>query len=303
MNQLLAILTRSLFWAISDEAAAHLIACAFHPATAGLNASLSPFPGAWEAAAPSMRTNANGRSKTAVIPVQGILTKDGPAWLGSNYDKLSDAMDKAVNDPDVNRIVLAVDSPGGEVTGLPEVGGVFRAAALAKPVSAIVEGQSLSAAYWLTSQARDITVTPSGDVGSVGVRTMHADISRMLDKDGVTITELYSGNHKTEWSPYAPLSDETKAHVQGRLAAKHAEFINAVQEGRGNRLTEDIVKARFGEGRMLTANDALNAGMVDKVQSARDFYKALTPVTEQETSAPAFPVRAWHELNRARAGH
>ena len=56
-----------------------------------------------------------------VIPVQGVLSKDGPRWLGNSYEEISDAVEKAVADPSVKRIVLSVDSPGGEVTGLPRL--------------------------------------------------------------------------------------------------------------------------------------------------------------------------------------
>jgi ClpP class serine protease len=80
-----------------------------------------------------------------------VLTKDGPAWYGSNYDGIVTAAEKAAGDPDVKRIVLAVDSPGGEVIGCPEAAAALAQIAKTKPVSAVVEGCCASAAYWLTS--------------------------------------------------------------------------------------------------------------------------------------------------------
>ncbi len=125
----------------------------------------------WEAAKPSVQVK--GPHKIVVIPVQGVLTKDGPSWLGSSYDSIADAAEKAAADPSVKRVVLSVDSPGGEVTGLPETATVLAQVAKVKPVSSIVEGMAASAAYWLASQSSDVTLTPSGEVGSVGVRMMH----------------------------------------------------------------------------------------------------------------------------------
>ena len=55
-------------------------------------------------------------------------------------------------------------------------------------MSAIVEGTAASAAYWLANQAGNITLTPSGEVGSVGVRMMHVDMSKMLENDGIKVT-------------------------------------------------------------------------------------------------------------------
>ncbi|HEY3624859.1 MAG TPA: S49 family peptidase, partial [Terracidiphilus sp.] len=65
--------------------------------------------------------------------------------------------------------------------GLPETADVIHAANRVKPVRAFVTGIAASAAYWLASQASSITLTPSGEVGSVGVLDLHADISKALE--------------------------------------------------------------------------------------------------------------------------
>jgi signal peptide peptidase SppA len=280
------LLTRSPLWAIKSEAVLDAIA----------RASAARAAGEWEAAKPSVQ--GKGANKMAIIPVEGVLTKDGPAWYGSNYNGITSALESAGADPDVKRIVLSVDSPGGEVTGLPETAAVLAQVAKAKPVSAIVTGTSASAAYWLTSQARDVTLTPSGEVGSVGVRMMHMDVSKMLDDMGVKITELHAGDFKTEWSPYKSLSDDAKANMQTRLDSMHQDFINAVATGRGPRASAEVAQKRFGEGRMFGSNDAMTHGLVDKIQSARDFYRAIAPAQEE---GPAFGLpRAHLEIARRR---
>lgn len=279
------ILTRSDFWAIMPDKLPVLIQIMLY-------ADLSGAP-VWEAAKPYM--TGTKQHKIAVIPVEGVLTKDGPAWLGSNYNTIAKAAEDAASDPSIKRIVLATDSPGGEVMGVPETAAVLAQVAKIKPVSAMVEGLAASAAYWLTSQASDITITPSGEVGSVGIKAIHMDISKMLEDAGVKVTEMYSGYHKTEWSKFKPLSDEAKAYMQGRLETAHGDFLNAVTSGRGNRATDETKAGRFGEGRMFRAQDALSAGMVDHVQAARDFYRTIAPPQEQQNgSDPLFglPVRA-----------
>lgn len=256
----------------------------------------------WEAARP--RIAGSGNNKIAVVPVHGVLTKDGPSWYGSNYDTISSAVESAAANPDVKHIVLAVNSPGGEITGLPETAAVISQAAKVKPVTAMVDGMSASAAYWLTSQARDIVLTPSGEVGSVGVRMMHMDVSKMMDNFGVKVTELSSGDFKTEWSPYKPLSEDAVNSMTPRLQATHQDFLNAISDGRGERASQQIRDNRFGEGRMFSAQDALGSGLVDKVLSGRDFYKALLPAQEEANSAaPAFPIRerAQRAIDVARA--
>ncbi len=284
----LELLTRSPLWAIQPETLAFLLASA-------LRATSAETASSWAAAKPS--TVGRGPTKTAIIPIQGVLTKDGPAWYGSNYDTITNALETAGADPDVKRVVLHVDSPGGDVSGLQETAGTLAHVARMKHVSAIVEGNSASAAYWLTSQAHDITLTPSGEVGSVGVKMMHVDVSKALDDAGMKVTELYSGEFKTEWSPYRPLSDAAKADMQTRLDATHQNFINAVSAGRGARLTAAIKAKRLGEGRMFTADDALAHGLVDKIQTARAFYRTAPDAPD---SAPfgSSPRRARLALER-----
>jgi signal peptide peptidase SppA len=289
MDTRIEAVTNSL-WAIRPEAVPLVLA-----RLAGITAPA--FLGvAWEAAKPTT-IGARG-NKIAVIPVQGVLSKDGPSYYGSNYDGIASALETAAGDSEVRHIVLSVDSPGGQVTGLPETAAVVAQVAKVKPVTAMVEGTSASAAYWLTSQAGDVVLTPSGEVGSVGVRMMHVDISQMLEKAGYKVTELYSGNFKTEWSPFKPLSEEAAADMQDRLEATHADFINAVSAGRGNRVSAEATANRFGEGRMFSSDAAKANGLVDSVQASRDFYRAIMP--PQET-APAFGLpRAAIEVARLR---
>ncbi|MGA2387508.1 MAG: S49 family peptidase [Candidatus Sulfotelmatobacter sp.] len=281
----LKLLTRSPLWAILPGRLDLIVAGI-------LNGQLMSAD--WQAAKPS--TEYKGQHKIAIIPIQGVLSKDGPAWLGSNYDTIADAAEKAAADPAVKRVVLSVDSPGGEVLGLPETAAVLARVAKVKPVSAMIEGTAASAAYWLTSQANDISITPSAEVGSVGVRMMHADISKMLDNQGIKITELYSGKFKNEWSPFKPLSDDAVGDMQSRLAEAHNDFITGVANGRGNRASAEMKRSRFGEGRMFGADKAVSHGLVDKIQTGREFYRSIVPAEE----APKAPVHVGFGLQRAR---
>lgn len=286
-----------MVWAIRAEA----IPTVARIMTRELGSTTTPGPeaaagaGAWEAALPSTRGPQG--NKVAIVPIQGVLTQDGPRYYGSNYQGITEAVEQAAADPDVKSIILSVDSPGGQVTGLPECASTIAAAAKAKPVHAIVEGAAASAAYWLTSQASDITVTPSGEVGSVGVRMMHVDLSEALDKEGIKVTELHSGDFKTEWSPYQPLSDEAKENMTGRIQDSHADFLADIAKGRGARATAAVKKNRFGEGRMFDAETAAKNGMVDRVQPTREFYRRAIPATR---TAPVSAARARLALEQVR---
>jgi len=195
------------------------------------------------------------------VGVFGVLGQND--WFAdTDYADIRAQVKRALAEPSMKTIDLLIDSPGGSVLGLPETADVIRAANKIKPVRAFVTGIAASAAYWLASQAGTITLTPSGEVGSVGVLDLHADISKALDNSGVKITAVAAGEHKVERAPFTPLSDAAKAHMQTGVNRWYGDFLSAVRRGRGARVQATSL---FGQGRMLSSYDALLSGMVDFV--------------------------------------
>src|SRR3972149_5950690 len=83
----------------------------------------------------------------------------------------------------------------------------------------------------------------------------------VVERPGVKTTRVRAGRFKTERSPFEPLSDEARAALQARVDTVYEMFVNDVAAGR--RVTPDAVRGGFGEGRLVTASDALREGMVD----------------------------------------
>ena len=81
-------------------------------------------------------------------------------------------------------------------------------------------GIAASAGYWLASQASTITLTPSGEVGSVGVLDIHADISGALANAGVKVTAVTAGPHKVERAPFTPLSDDANTRPRRTVSQR-----------------------------------------------------------------------------------
>jgi ClpP class serine protease len=92
--------------------------------------------------------------------------------ISPGMDAFRASLAQAAANPDVAAIVLDVNSPGGTYAGTPETANAVRAAA-AKPVIAVVDTLCASAAYFIASQAGEVVVTPSGEVGSIGVLAVH----------------------------------------------------------------------------------------------------------------------------------
>ena len=194
-----------------------------------------------------------------MVHIMGVLGQ-GEAFADTDYGAIRQNVKRQLADSSVKTIDMIVDSPGGSVLGLPETADVIHAANRVKPVRAFVSGIAASAAYWLASQASTITLTPSGEVGSVGVLDLHADISKALDNSGIKITAVVSDPRKTERAPFTALTDDAKAHMQAGVNQWYGDFLSAIKRGRGARAVDS---GRYGGGRMLNSRDARALGMVD----------------------------------------
>lgn len=201
----------------------------------------------------------------AVIPISGTISPRPSAFTsgGSSAEKMGANIDKAKANPAVKNILLDIDSPGGSVFGIEELAGKIRQAAAVKPVHAVANHMAASAAYWLGSQATSFAVAPSGQVGSIGVIYRRTDRTASLEKDGVKVKYVTSGEFKGEGNPDMPMTDAELGDLQAKSDAYFDKFVNAVAAGR--RQTAAHVRATYGNGRMFLAEEAKALGMVDRV--------------------------------------
>jgi HK97 family phage major capsid protein len=209
----------------------------------------------------------SGPKLIAVLPITGTIFPKANLMMdfsgGTSVQDFTQKFRQAVASPDVKAIVLDIDSPGGSVYGIDELASEIYAARAQKKIVAQVSPLAASAAYYLASQASDIAVTASGEVGSIGVRMAHADYSEQLKQKGVNVTEIAAGKYKTEGSPYAPLGEEAKAFQQQRVNEYYDAFVGAV--ARGREVSKKDVRDGFGQGRVVGAAEAKRLGMVDRV--------------------------------------
>lgn len=214
-------------------------------------------------------SGSGGAGQVLVIPIRGVM-RPQVSFLqllfgggGGSTRDLLDAVRAAAGDDRVGGVVFDIDSPGGAVDLVPELAAATRDLRAQKPVVAVANTMAASAAYWIAAQATELLVSPSGQIGSIGVYTAHADWSRYDDRYGVTHTLVGAGKYKLEGNPYEPLGDEARAAMQATVDAYYGMFTSDVAEGR--RVDVDQVVGGFGEGRMVLAQAAVDAGMADAV--------------------------------------
>jgi signal peptide peptidase SppA len=186
---------------------------------------------------------------------------------GTGLDAFMGAFRSAMVNPEVGAILIDIDSPGGQVGGVPEAAAEIRAARDQKPITAFanVGIGAASAAYYIGAQAGEFVASPSAEVGSIGVRGVHEDMSGFFEQKGIKHTIISAGKYKTEGSPYGPMTEEGLAYYQRTVDHYYEMFLADVAKGR--QVAVSLVRSDFGEGRMLLAKDALKAGMIDRIDT------------------------------------
>ena len=200
------------------------------------------------------------RDGVAVVPVVGpifryanLLTQVSGA---TSLDVLATEFTSALDNPQVDAIVLAIDSPGGQAAGMAEFAQLIRGAG--KPVTAYVDGAAASAAYWIAAAADRVVLSKTAEVGSIGA-VVAIDTGR--SRDGVM--EIVSSQSPKK---RPDVTTETgRSQIQARLDALAQVFVDDVAAYRG--VSVDTVLADFGQGDMRMGAAAVALGMADEVST------------------------------------
>lgn len=229
-----------------------------------------------------------GRTETgvAIVSVVGALTKYMGKFTGTATTWLRTALRQAMADEEVRSILLAIDSPGGQVSGLAEVVDDIMLARQRKPVMAYIEDLGASGAYWIASATQRITANASALVGSIGAFTVLEDSSGAAEREGIVVRVVSTGPYKGLGVPGTPITDSMVDETQRLVDQFGARFFSAVQRGRG---LSAAGLTRVTDGRVHMAADAQELGLIDSIQT---FEQAVESAARARLSPrPARAVR------------
>jgi len=215
----------------------------------------------------------------AIVPVVGTLVnKSGmvqPYSGMTGYDSIEARVWEAIDDPNVDSILLDIDSGGGEVSGCFDCSDFLNEVSEIKPIWAYAGELAASAAFAIGSAAEKLYLPRTGTVGSVGVVVAHQSYEGALDEAGIKVTLIHSGEHKVEGNPYEDLSKEVKADIQGRIDSTRQLFAERVAAYRG--MTVSAVMDT--EAGVYSGSEAVSIGFADGVAT---FNEVLTMLKNKD---------------------
>lgn len=212
----------------------------------------------------------------AVIPLEGIITGNGANMLGQATISSQDIVQfiaEAEENPQIEAIVLDINSPGGSAVASDEIASAVKKAE--KPVVALIREVGASGGYWVASAADYIITNRMSITGSIGVISSYLEFSGLMEEYGIGYERLVSGERKDLGIPYKKLTDDEKQLFQWKLDRIHQFFIEEIAQNR-NMEQQDVEELATGE--FFLGVEALSLGLVDALgdQAAVEDYLKQT---------------------------
>ncbi|MEY2686778.1 MAG: hypothetical protein RL375_976, partial [Pseudomonadota bacterium] len=223
----------------------------------------------------------------AIIGMQGVMAPKANLMMqisgGTSAQLLRQDIQAAAADPKVKAGILYGDTPGGNVLGIAEAAQAWKAFADAKPAITYSDGMLASAGYWVGSAAPAIYISgPMVNVGSIGVRTEHVDVSMAQAAQGIKRTIIAAGRYKAAGD--GPLDPKTLEYKQAQVDYLYSLFVDWTAQMRG--ASVDKVLADMADGRIFIGEQAVSAGLVDGVASLEQLVQALASKPASVTTLP-----------------
>jgi protease-4 len=233
----------------------------------------------------SGRCNGNG-PKIAIVDVDGLLLNmdmTGLYSLGENPVSLfREKLDAIAGDPCVCAVVLRINSPGGGVTAIDMMWRDLQAyrAKTRRPVVACLMDVAAGGAYYLATAADVIVAHPTTVTGGIGVILNRYNLSGAIGYFSLQALPIKSGKHIDLGNEVvAEPSPERRQLLQTMADEFHQRFRQVVTQARPG---IDTANGDLFDGRVLTANQALQQHLIDRIGYLDDAIAAARELAHAE---------------------
>jgi protease IV len=220
-----------------------------------------------------------GRDKILLVDLSGLMLETARRGIWSLLGKtvgpsrVKEELEKARKDQGIKAVVLRIDSPGGAVSAADMI---YHEVTQFKqerqvPVVACLMSLAASGGYYAALAADEIVAHPTTLTGSIGVVAMKFNLRGLMNKVGVEQDTVKSGPWKDFWSPFKPATEAEKQMMQAIIDDFHRRFVEVVEHNR--KLSRKEV-GKVADGRVLTASQALDLQLVDRVGYLGDALQA-----------------------------
>jgi protease-4 len=178
-------------------------------------------------------------------------------------ESVSESILAAAEDPEIDAILLRIDSPGGSALASELIWrAIVRARDMGKPVVVSMADVAASGGYYVASAADVIVADPGTLTGSIGVFALRPVLAGLFEKLEIGVEGLTRGRHADFLLSTAPMTEASRARLETSVRDTYQLFLTRVAEGRS--LGVEAVDA-VAQGRVWTGAQALEVGLVDEL--------------------------------------
>jgi protease-4 len=203
-----------------------------------------------------------------------LLIAEGPIFLGSleggpfasrgiGSDSMVEEIEKITKDPDIDAIILRIDSPGGSMLASDIIWSELeRAQQNGKTLYVSMGDTAASGGYYIAMGARHIVAEPNTITGSIGIYAGKFDLSGFYDWLGINHVPIQRGENAGFLSSVGSFTSKQREILREELESAYKTFVRKAAQGR-SMLPEDMEKV--AQGRVWSGSDAVTLGLVDEL--------------------------------------
>jgi protease-4 len=225
------------------------------------------------------------RNKIIVLPIEGVISMEpGSLRHGLSVDTIVKTLEKYREDKNVKAAILRINSPGGTVAAVQEI---YRALQKFKKEGKVIvssfEEVSASGGYYIACAGDHIVVNPGTLTGSIGVIMQIPNVRGLLQKVGVSMETIRSGQFKDAGSPFRKMTSMERRLLTELITNAYDQFYAAVKEGR--KLDDKALKY-LADGRIFTGEMAVNKKLADELGGLEEAEEAAKKLAGIEGTEP-----------------
>ncbi|MCK4957431.1 MAG: signal peptide peptidase SppA, partial [Candidatus Cloacimonetes bacterium] len=193
------------------------------------------------------KLSAKDKDKIAVIYAQGqiAIQTSGLQQNILSAKKLSNAIDKILNDNTIKGTVIRIDSPGGSALESEIMHNKLKELKARMPVVISMANVAASGGYYISTPSDYVFADPFTITGSIGVVAMFPNISALNKKIGITTDKIEKGKYSNILNLYEKPDQATLTSFKKGIDKTYIEFKTRVANGRNISLN-DVEKVAKG---------------------------------------------------------
>ena len=212
-----------------------------------------------------------------LIKIQGTISSE--RGLGAtDSSEIIKLLEEAEKRPDIRGIMLEINSGGGSAFASKEI--YQKLKEIKKPKLAYIKDVGASGAYLVSLGANYIFADSTSITGSIGARATLIDVSQSLNKLGVNITVVKSGEKKDMTDIFRQPTEEELQLIKNITDEIFYEFRDIVIKERNKSKNFNLKEfEKILDGRIILGKEAYNLGLIDNITSRERALEFLGEIT------------------------